>query len=183
MLGSALWTMLKNTRDDYGARSYIQNHFPGTMIGANVVIKGIFKNLKLGRNVQIQSGCFIHLGGLQWCEQSGSLEIGDDSVLGSNSVIYAGGKGGVRIGKRFDGGPGIGIFSTRTDYLVKTQSYVFKPVAIGDDVIVYANCVISPGVKIGDGAVIAANSAVLQNIPSNTLAGGSPARILREKIR
>ena len=39
-----------------------------------------------------------------------------------------------------------------------------------------------PGVTIGEGAVVAANSIVTKDVPPYSLVGGSPAKILKEKI-
>lgn len=51
-------------------------------------------------------------------------------------------------------------------------------VDIGNNVFVGAESVILPGVKIGDNVVIGANSTVTKDIPSGTVAVGSPARIV-----
>ena len=40
--------------------------------------------------------------------------------------------------------------------------------------------VILPGVHIGDGSVIDAGSVVTKDIPSNVLAFGSPAEVIKE---
>lgn len=53
------------------------------------------------------------------------------------------------------------------------------PVTIGAHVWVGMGCIILKGVTIGDGAVIGAGSVVTRDIPANTLAAGSPARVLR----
>jgi maltose O-acetyltransferase len=139
-------------------------------------------NLHLGMRVSIQSNTSIDLGGVEWCNDAGHLSIGDESVISQSCVIYAAVPGGVRIGKRFDCGPGVGIFSSRTDYEKDKDHHVFGPVKIGDDVILFAHVVVGPGVTIGDGAVIAAGSVVTCDVPENAFAGGVPARILRRDV-
>ena len=42
-----------------------------------------------------------------------------------------------------------------------------------------ANCIILKGVTIGARSVIAAGSVVTKNIPSDCIAGGNPARVIR----
>jgi len=48
------------------------------------------------------------------------------------------------------------------------------PVAIGENVMIGANCTILPGVEIGDGAVISAMSLVNRDVPAGVVAGGVP---------
>lgn len=51
-------------------------------------------------------------------------------------------------------------------------------VTIGDNVFVGAESVILPNVRIGDNAIIGANSTVSRDIPANTVAAGSPAKVI-----
>ena len=54
------------------------------------------------------------------------------------------------------------------------------PVHIGENVWIGANVTVLPGVTIGDNAVIGANSLVTKDIPANTVAYGSPCKVIRE---
>jgi maltose O-acetyltransferase len=136
------------------------------------------KNLEIAGKCTFQHNCVIHLGGFDWCERSGSLRVGKDSIFGYGTVIMAAGPGGVTIGDNFDGGPGVKIFSSRSDYENRGK-HVFAPVTIGDQVILYANVVVSPGVTIGKNAVIAAGSIVTDDIPEYAFAAGSPAKVIK----
>ena len=51
-------------------------------------------------------------------------------------------------------------------------------VTIGDNVFIGAESVILPGVTIGDNVIIGANSTVTHDIPDNSVAAGSPARVI-----
>ena len=51
-------------------------------------------------------------------------------------------------------------------------------VTIGDNVFVGAESVVLPGVTIGNNVVIGANSTVTHDIPENSVAVGSPARVI-----
>lgn len=51
-------------------------------------------------------------------------------------------------------------------------------VNIGDNVFIGAESVILPNVNIGDNVIIGANSTVTKDIPSNSVAVGSPAKII-----
>ncbi|MCD7782176.1 MAG: hypothetical protein LUG89_05730 [Methanosphaera sp.] len=54
------------------------------------------------------------------------------------------------------------------------------PITIGDRCWIGANAIICSGVTIGDNVVIGAESVVTRDIPSNTVAVGSPARVIKE---
>lgn len=158
----------------------VMRRWPSTGIEDQVVFKGNLDNLVLGKNVILQSGSVLHSGGLDWCLGVGHLELGDGTCISPNCVIYGTGPGGVYIGKRFDCGPGVGIFASRTDFTPGHRGTAFGRVQIGDDVVVFAHAVISPGVTIGDGAVIAANSVVTGDVPHHCMVGGAPARIVKD---
>ena len=51
-------------------------------------------------------------------------------------------------------------------------------VTIGDNVFIGAESVILPGVTVGNNVIIGANSTVTHDIPENSVAVGSPARVI-----
>lgn len=55
-----------------------------------------------------------------------------------------------------------------------------NPIVIHDNVWIGTGCIILPGVEIGEGSVIAAGSVVTKSIPPRCLAGGNPARVIRQ---
>nr|WP_277200415.1 DapH/DapD/GlmU-related protein [Veillonella seminalis] len=57
---------------------------------------------------------------------------------------------------------------------------VATPVTIGNDVWIGGNVTILPGINIGDKAVIAAGAVVTKDVPANTVAGGVPAKVIKE---
>lgn len=57
---------------------------------------------------------------------------------------------------------------------------IAKPVVIGNDVWIGGNVTILPGVRIGNNVVIAAGAVVTKDIPDNCVAGGVPARVIKE---
>jgi acetyltransferase-like isoleucine patch superfamily enzyme len=54
-----------------------------------------------------------------------------------------------------------------------------EPVWIGRGVWLSSRVIVLKGVTIGDNTVVAANSVVTKDLPSNVLAGGNPARVIR----
>lgn len=51
-------------------------------------------------------------------------------------------------------------------------------VTIGSNVFIGAESVVLPGVTIGDNVIVGANSTVTHDIPANSVAAGSPARVI-----
>ena len=54
---------------------------------------------------------------------------------------------------------------------------------IGDNVWIGANVLILKGVTIGEGSIVAAGSVVTKSVPSYSLVGGNPARIIKDNIK
>lgn len=56
--------------------------------------------------------------------------------------------------------------------------YYMDKIVVGNNVMIGADTIILPGVTIGDNVIIAAGSVVSKDIPSGTVAGGVPAKII-----
>jgi len=54
-----------------------------------------------------------------------------------------------------------------------------KPIHVGNNVFIGFGSMILPGVTIGDNVVIGAHSVVSKDIPSNVVAAGVPARVIK----
>jgi acetyltransferase-like isoleucine patch superfamily enzyme len=63
-----------------------------------------------------------------------------------------------------------------------TQRSLFSkgPVKIGNNVWLGNNVCVMPGVTIGDGAIIGANAVVTHDIPPYSVAGGIPAKVIKQ---
>lgn len=112
---------------------------------------------------------------------STNIEIGNNCLVGINIGCYVQGKGGIKIGNNFRMGPNVGIISANHDpndydLWIKTNSII-----IGNNVWIGMNSVVMPGVEIGDNVIIGANSIVNSNIPSNSMAIGSPCKVIKTK--
>ncbi len=108
-------------------------------------------NISLGKNVFINACCKF--------QDQGGIEIGDNVFIGHSVVIAT-------INHNFKP--------------KKRVSMIAKKVKIGNNVWVGSNVTILPGVTICDGAIIGAGSVVTKNIPSNTIAAGNPAKVIKE---
>lgn len=91
----------------------------------------IYKNVKLGNNINIEQGVIIGLPPFN--KKDGQLEttIGDNAYIRANTVIYA----GVNIGKNFQTGPNVLIRENNT---------------IGNNVVIWHGATLNPENKIGN---------------------------------
>jgi len=108
---------------------------------------------------KLRAGDFFHMGRFSIVNTARSVEIGDEVGLGTHTCIFTHGA----YTSEIDG------FPVR-----------FASVEIGDRVwLPYA--IVNPGVQIGSDVVVAGMSLVNNDLPSGCLAGGVPARVIREK--
>jgi len=109
----------------------------------------------------------IHLGKrtiimqLSYLNPTLPIVIGDDSGIGGHCLFFTHGSWNSEL----------------EGYPVR-----FAPITLGKKVWLPWRVFVMPGVTIGDGSVIGANSLVTTEIPANTLAAGSPAKVIRENF-
>jgi len=129
---------------------------------------------RIGRGVVIYPGV--------WIAPGRNLVVEDHVDLAKDVLITT--TGGVEIGARTLIGYRTQILSSDHEIPPIGQPFpisgnVHRPIRIGSDVWVGANCVITSGVHIGDGAVVAAGSVVTKDVPENAIVGGVPAKLIR----
>jgi putative colanic acid biosynthesis acetyltransferase WcaF len=71
------------------------------------------------------------------------------------------------------------LCSASHDFDDPAMPVVSSPIVIGDGAWVCADVFIGPGVSVGNNCVISARATVLEDIPSDTIAAGNPARPIR----
>lgn len=69
-----------------------------------------------------------------------------------------------------------GVWVARDSY---PEIDIVKPIIIGNNVFIGYGSIIMPGVSIGDNVVIGAHSVVSKDLPSNVVAVGVPARVIK----
>jgi maltose O-acetyltransferase len=84
----------------------------------------------------------------------------------------------IHIGNKVTLAPRVHILAHDASTIILLGYARIGNVNIGNNVFVGAESVILPGVTIGDNVVIGANSTVTHDIPSNSVAVGSPARVV-----
>lgn len=87
--------------------------------------------------------------------------------------------GGITIGDNVQIGPNVTVVTDNHD-LKNRYALKCKPVNICNNVWIGANVTILPGVTIGENAVVAGGAVVTKNVPSNTVVGGNPAKVLKQ---
>lgn len=86
----------------------------------------------------------------------------------------------IRIGSYTIIGPMVNIIDTNFHPVDVNDLSYSKDIVISDNVWIGRGVLILPGVTIGANSVIAAGSVVTRDIPDNVLAGGTPAKVIRE---
>ena len=161
----------------------VQKRFPSVRIERGVQIKSPDR-LFLGENVIIQKGAILHCGGMEWCNNAGGINIGDNVYIGPYCVLF--GAGGIRIGNDVLLAPNVVLAShqhtfTNIDKLIREQPTEFREVIIEDNVWIGSSVVILPGVTIGAGTIIGAGAVVTKSILSSSVAVGVPAQVIKRR--
>lgn len=108
-------------------------------------------NFYLKKNSTINFGCYM--------DNRRDICIGENVGIAHNTKIYT-------LGHDIDSP----IFATKG-----------ASVHIEDNVFIFSNCLIMPGVRIKEGAVILPGSVVTKSVDAYTVVGGNPAKFIRNR--
>ncbi len=154
-------------------------------IGDNVIIddntlidaKGdTNRGIKIGNNVYIGRNCIVYC-------KNGDIILGDKVNIGHNSILFSSNRlvigEGVLIAAYFYAMSG-GEYDYTSDVKVIDQpGFSRGDTVIGDNCWFGTKVVVGDGVKVGKGSVVGANSLVIKDIPEDSVAVGSPARVIK----
>jgi len=144
-------------------------------IKENSVLKA-FKAVKVGDRTIIDRGVVV--GGLQ--SEHSYFEVGSKCVILHHSYINTARE--IVIGNNVGIGGYCMIFSHGVwQNAFKGYPFQFGKVEIKDDAWLPWHVFVMPGVTIGKGATIAAGSVVTRDVPDYCLAGGVPAKVIRQE--
>jgi len=150
--------------------------------GRNEILKELFSSI--GSNVSVGTP-FV-------CDYGRNIHIGNNVSIGMNCTFLDCNK--ITIGNNVLIAPNVQIYTAghplelnerlTPDWNENSAEYFCRtfalPVVIEDGCWIGGNVVIVPGVTIGKGSVVGAGSVVTKNIPPNSLAVGSPCRVIRK---
>lgn len=113
------------------------------------------------------------------CDYGNLIYAGEGVFINFGCTILDG--GGVYIGRKTLIAPNVSIFCAGhpLDADDRDRWEYCKPVRIGERCWIGGNVTICPGAVIGDRCVIGAGAVVVGEIPSDSLAVGNPARVIR----
>lgn len=88
----------------------------------------------------------------------------------------------ISIGNNVSIAENVTIRDSDNHFMNRPNYKISSPITIGNHVWIGTNATILKGVTIGEGSVIAAGAIVTKSIPSNCLAAGVPAKIIKRDI-
>jgi acetyltransferase-like isoleucine patch superfamily enzyme len=129
-----------------------------TIIECTGSLRHLCKGLVLGNNVGIGSNSFLGC--------AGGIEIGDDTIIGNYVSFHS-------ENHNFD----------RSDIPIRLQGVNHQGIKIGNNCWIGAKVTILDGTVVGDGCVIAAGAVLNgKTYPSNSVVGGVPAKVLKNRF-
>lgn len=158
--GRPIVTMALNSSIEIGDGCSLCSVSDQTALGVNHPI--VLRTLRSGARIAIgpESG----LSGTTLCAAS-SVLIGAQCLFGANVTVTDTDFHALSPdGRRFNN---------------KSSDIGTRPVVIGSNVFIGANCIVLKGVTIGDNTVVGAGSIVSCSLPANVVAAGNPARVIR----
>jgi hypothetical protein len=133
---------------------------PGVRLSPTVSVRN-------GERISIGAGAHVGQWSCLWAgDHTGRIEIGDHALLAPDVFITA-------SDYDFDAGDGpvMDLPKREADIHIGARTW------LGAKVIVVA------GVSIGDGTIVAAGAVVTKDLPANCVAGGVPAKVIRQRGR
>lgn len=119
------------------------------------------KTIIFGENVKV--GDYVHIAAAE------KIIFGDNCLIASKVFITDLSHGSYK-----------GEFQTDPNLIPDHRSIYTQPVIIGKNVWIGENVVILPGTRIGDNSIIGANSLVNSVIEKNSIAVGTPAKVIKK---
>jgi acetyltransferase-like isoleucine patch superfamily enzyme len=170
------------------------------VFGQNVTIRHPHK-IRIGNRVIIDDHCVIDAKG----NSNDGIVIEDDVYIGRNTIVYCK-NGDIRLGQRVNISSNCEVFSSNRlaigegtvmgaySYLLSGGEYDYTDptpfaqqsgtgskgeLTIGSNCWISARVTVLDGACIGDHCVVGAGAVVTKPLPPNSLAVGTPARVVK----
>jgi len=117
------------------------------------------------------------------CDHGHGIRLGENVFINYNATMLDGGM--ISIGDNCQIGPNCQLVTPNhpIDYIERRKPIErCLPITIGNDCWLGAGVIVCPGVTIGDRCVIGAGSVVVKDIPSDTMAVGNPAKVIKKLV-
>jgi acetyltransferase-like isoleucine patch superfamily enzyme len=129
--------------------------------------------------INVENTFFIHSGCDVMVFKNAKLNLGSGYINRYAKIrCYA----AVTIGHDVAISENVSIWDSDAHSIEGKEHLMTQPIVIGNKVWIGTNVTILKGVTIGDGAIIAAGSVVTNDIPAKCLAGGIPAKVIKENV-
>lgn len=178
-----------HTGQRFGMGRFVRLLYPACFTAADDVTIGDLsylhclssKGVSIGSNSSIDRNCWLHCGGAPESHAHGFFELGEDSYIGCNAVIGAG--GGIKIGSHVRIGQSVNFHAENHNFadprrLIRDQGVTYQGIVIEDDVWIGSKVTVLDGVTIGKGAVIGAGAVITRSIPAYAIAIGVPGKVV-----
>ena len=153
----------------------------GVYLGESVMLQGRPGGLKIDEKVRVMPKAVLNVYNYRGLGNSG-IKIGKGAVIGISAIIT--GQGEVEIEDEVIIAPGVKIMPVNhiyssPDVPIKEQGIQAQGIKIKTGAWIGAGAIILDGVEIGENAVVGAGSVVLESVPSRSLVGGNPAKLIK----
>lgn len=169
MFCSFVWTRIFFPKALLIRRPFYKRGKRSSIIVSEGTITGRNCRFETYKNGRISIGKRCHIGDYVRITCSNSVKIGDDCFFASKVLITDSSHG------NYSNEPFTSPLIPPND-----RPLIYSSTEIGKNVWLGENVVVLPGVTIGDGCVVGANAVVSKDLPPNTIAGGIPAKSLKQ---
>lgn len=131
--------------------------FQGARIGRSVYFHcpikffGLHRNLVVGNNVTVNPDCYI--------DDRATIYLGNNVNISHSVRIYTAGH----------------------DIKSDNMAYFEKSVVIGDNVWIFPNVIIMPGVSLAESCIVLPGSVVTKSFDAGLILGGNPAQVVGDR--
>ncbi len=150
-------------------------------IGADSHIFSNFAILRPEATIKIGARCQLGASSFICAEQ---IDVGDDVLMAWNITLMDNDAHALDWpGRADDARIFLADYLANPDNALRNKPWSkvpIRPIRIGNRAWIGFNASILKGVSLGDGAVVGAGSVVTRSIPSNVVAAGNPARVIRQ---